>query len=155
MTTDRGDAAAKALRRAVGGGKTRKKNPMSKRPVSSLDSRDPQTLGNAMDELIAHRGWKQESAGAQVLTQWTQIVGEDLASHVVPETFEAGILVLRAESTTWATQVRLMLPQLRKNIDAAVGTGVVSDIRIQGPQGPSWKSGPRHVKGRGPRDTYG
>lgn len=155
MTTDRGDAAAKALNRAVGGGKTRKKNPLSKRPVSSLDSRDPQTLGNAMDELIAHRGWKQESAGAQVLTQWTQIVGEDLASHVVPDTFEAGILVLRAESTTWATQVRLMLPQLRKNIDTAVGTGVVSDIRIQGPQGPSWKAGPRHVKGRGPRDTYG
>ena len=125
MTTDRGDAAAKALNRAVGGGKTRKKSPTSKRPVSSSDSRDPQTLGNAMDELIAQRGWQQESAGAQVLTQWTQIVGEDVASHVIPETFESGILVLRAESTTWATQVRLMLPQLRKNIDRAVGTGVV------------------------------
>lgn len=155
MTTDRGDAAAKALSRAVGGGKPRKKPANSKRPTSSSDSRDPQTVGSAVDDLIAQRGWKQESAGAQVLTQWTQIVGDDLASHVVPESFEQGILILAAESTTWATQVRLMLPQLRKNIDAAVGTGVVSDIRIQGPKGPSWKSGPRHVKGRGPRDTYG
>ena len=155
MTTDRGDAAAKALNRAVGGGKPRKQTPHSTRPMSSSDSRDPQSVGNAMDELISQRGWKQESAGAQVVTQWTNIVGEDLASHVIPETFDEGILVLRAESTTWATQVRLMLPQLRKNIDLAVGTGVVSDIRIQGPQGPTWKAGLRHVKGRGPRDTYG
>ena len=155
MTTERGDAAAKALSRAVGAGKPRKKPSNSNRPVSSSDSRDPQTLGNAVDDLIAQRGWKQDSAGAQVVTQWAQIVGEDLASHVVPESFEQGILILAAESTTWATQVRLMLPQLRKNIDAAVGTGVVSDIRILGPQGPSWKSGLRHVKGRGPRDTYG
>ena len=89
-------------------------------------------------------------------TNYRRTIEDKLVKQLlVPESFEEGILILAAESTTWATQVRLMLPQLRKNIDAAVGTGVVSDIRIQGPQGPSWKSGPRHVKGRGPRDTYG
>jgi predicted nucleic acid-binding Zn ribbon protein len=36
-----------------------------------------------------------------------------------------------------------------------VGNGVVKRMRIQGPAAPSWRKGPRHVSGRGPRDTYG
>ncbi len=149
-----GDAAAKALNRAVGSGKPRSKS-RSRRPAGSSDSRDPLALGDAVGELISTRGWTRERAGAQVTALWPEIVGPDLASHVVPESFVDGVLTLRAESTTWATQVRYLLPTLRTTIDEAVGQGVVTDIRIQGPQGPSWKSGPRHVKGRGPRDTYG
>ena len=51
--------------------------------------------------------------------------------------------------------MRLLLPQLRQAIDRAVGTGVVADISVVGPQAPSWTAGPRRVPGRGPRDTYG
>ena len=40
-------------------------------------------------------------------------------------------------------------------IAAAVGPNVVRQIRAQGPTRPSWRFGPRHVSGRGPRDTYG
>jgi predicted nucleic acid-binding Zn ribbon protein len=32
---------------------------------------------------------------------------------------------------------------------------VVTRLRVQGPAAPSWVHGPRHVRGRGPRDTYG
>ncbi|MFA7323080.1 MAG: DciA family protein [Candidatus Nanopelagicales bacterium] len=155
MTTDRGDAAAKALNRAVGGGTSRRKSSKGTRPASSSTSRDPQPIGDAVSELIAQRGWTQERAGAQVTTLWPQIVGADLASHVTPASFDEGVLTLQADSTTWATQVRHLLPQLRKAIDTSVGSGVVTDIRILGPAGPTWKSGLRHVKGRGPRDTYG
>lgn len=160
MTSERGevpaggDAAAKALNRAIGGGKQRSKS-SGKRPARTSDSRDPQPLGDAVSELITNRGWTRDRAGAQVTALWPEIVGEDLASHVQPESFVDGVLTLRAESTTWATQVRYLLPTLRTAIDGAVGSGVVTDIRIQGPQGPSWKAGARHVKGRGPRDTYG
>jgi predicted nucleic acid-binding Zn ribbon protein len=31
----------------------------------------------------------------------------------------------------------------------------VTDLTVLGPTAPSWVKGPRHVKGRGPRDTYG
>jgi len=79
----------------------------------------------------------------------------DLAEHVTPVGFAEGELTLEAESTTWATQVRLLLPQLHRTIDARVGVGVVKRIQIRGPQAPSWVAGPRRVKGRGPRDTYG
>jgi len=45
--------------------------------------------------------------------------------------------------------------QLLAKIAAAVGDGVVKSLRITGPTAPSWRKGPRHISGRGPRDTYG
>jgi predicted nucleic acid-binding Zn ribbon protein len=89
------------------------------------------------------------------MARWPQVVGADLADHVVPESFTDGQLILRADSTAWATQVRLLLPQLRTEIDREVGRGLVADISVVGPQAPSWVAGPRRVAGRGPRDTYG
>lgn len=148
------DAAASALRRATASGKPRKSRAGGRELKRSSD-RDPTLIGEAMDQLIVEKGWSHASAVATVSSQWAELVGTDLAAHVVPESFDDGRLVLRAESTAWATQVRLLLPQLRRTIDHAVGAGVVTDISVVGPQAPSWKAGPRHVAGRGPRDTYG
>ena len=150
------DAAAAALRRATGGG-TPRRGGAGRAPASSRRSsdRDPALLGDAVDRLLAEKGWTAASAAATVQTMWPQIVGADLAGHVTPESFADGRLLLRAESTAWATQVRLLLPQLRQAIERAVGTGVVADISVVGPQAPSWTAGPRRVPGRGPRDTYG
>lgn len=117
--------------------------------------RDPQPLAASLPAFIADQGWEQVTASAILMSQWSQIVGDDLATHVAPESCVDGVLILRAESTAWATQVRLLLGYLRAAIDEAVGAGVVSEIRVQGPQAPSWIAGPRRVKGRGPRDTYG
>ena len=150
------DAAAAALRRATGGGKPRRGTPgraPGRAPRSS--DRDPALLADAVDGLLAERGWTAASAAATVHAMWPQIVGADLAGHVAPESLADGRLVLRAESTAWATQVRLLLPQLRQAIDRAVGSGVVADISVVGPEAPSWSAGPRRVPGRGPRDTYG
>lgn len=119
------------------------------------DSRDPMAVGRLMDQFMRDQGWQEQSAAARLMDQWAEVVGSDLASHVEPTSFTDGALHLTAESTAWATQVRLLLPELRKAIDAALGPGVVTSIEVKGPQAPSWVAGPRRVKGRGPRDTYG
>jgi predicted nucleic acid-binding Zn ribbon protein len=119
------------------------------------ESRDPQPLSSAVSDLLAAQGWVEQTATADVLSRWADVVGADLAEHVRPEGFHEGELVLIADSTTWATQVRLLLPQVHKTLDAALGRGVVTRITIHGPTAPSWVKGPRRVKGRGPRDTYG
>ena len=123
------------------------------------DARDPQTLGAAMDALVNIRGWQDEVAIGGVIGRWADIVGADVAAHVSVEAFEPGPdgaeLVLRADSTAWATQVRLLLPALRRRLDEELGDGVITKVRISGPAAPSWKKGAFHVPGRGPRDTYG
>jgi predicted nucleic acid-binding Zn ribbon protein len=90
-----------------------------------------------------------------VFGRWTGVVGEDIASHATPMTLKDGVLSIAAESTAWATQLRMLQGQILAKINAAVGQGVVTSLKITGPTAPSWRKGERHIKGRGPRDTYG
>ena len=124
---------------------------------SGPDDRDPSLLGESIDDLMRTNGWEHKSKVGGVIGRWAQIAGEDLAAHVTPETFDdsTGRLLLRAESTTWATQVRTLIPALQRRLDTEVGTGVVKLIEVVGPSSGRRKFGPLRVKGRGPRDTYG
>ena len=56
---------------------------------------------------------------------------------------------MSAESTAWATQLRMVQAQLLAKIAAAVGDGVVTSLKIVGPVAPSWRKGP--VSHRRPR----
>lgn len=119
------------------------------------DERDPQPLGRLAARLSAQLGWNERLAGGQVFGQWSRLVGEEVAEHARPVALKDGELTVQASSTAWATQLRLLQRQLVAKIAARVGDGVVTRMRIQGPTAPSWRKGPRHVSGRGPRDTYG
>jgi predicted nucleic acid-binding Zn ribbon protein len=151
-------AASAALRRATRSTTRTKKgqsSPSRQRSTALPIGRDPQSLSAAVEGLIRDQGWQDQSAVAVLISQWGEIVGRDIAEHVTPVSFDEGVLLLQAESTAWATQVRLLLPQLHRAVDDRVGKGVVTAIRIQGPQAPNWSAGLRRVPGRGPRDTYG
>ncbi len=119
------------------------------------DRRDPQPLGTAARDLAKGRGWSPRVAEGTVFAQWATVVGEQIAEHAEPTALADGVLSVSAESTAWATQLRMVQAQLIAKIAAAVGDGVVTSLRITGPTAPSWRKGPRHISGRGPRDTYG
>lgn len=82
-------------------------------------------------------------------------MGADIALHCRPESFENTVVVVRCDSTAWATQLKLLTPVLLCRFEEALGPGIVTRLQIHGPSAPSWRKGPRVVKGRGPRDTYG
>lgn len=119
------------------------------------DGRDPQPLGSLARELAKKRGWSAQVAEGTVLGNWATVVGHQIADHAVPTALKEGVLSVAAESTAWATQLRMIQSQLLAKIAAAVGNGVVTSLKITGPAAPSWRKGPRHIAGRGPRDTYG
>lgn len=155
-------AAARASGKAVGQGRaspSRAGRPGARRrrgwSGAGPDDRDPQPFSALAGSIAKSRGWSGKVAEGTVLGRWTQVVGEDIASHATPTTLREGVLGVEAESTAWATQLRMMQSQILAKINAAVGHGVVTSLRITGPAAPSWRKGDRHVKGRGPRDTYG
>ncbi len=86
---------------------------------------------------------------------WAGVVGEQIAEHASPTALRDGVLTVSAETTAWATQLRMMQRQVLAKIAAAVGDRVVTSLKIVGPTAPSWRKGPNHIAGRGPRDTYG
>ncbi len=119
------------------------------------DGRDPQLFGPATSDLARSRGWSGRVAEGSVFGRWRAVVGDQIAAHAVPTSLHDGVLTVSAESTAWATQLRMVQAQLLAKIGAAVGDGVVTALKIVGPVGPSWRKGPYRVRGRGPRDTYG
>ncbi|MFE9204002.1 DUF721 domain-containing protein [Micromonospora sp. NPDC007230] len=119
------------------------------------DPRDPQPLGAVLDKLVKARGWQQPAAEATVFGAWERVVGPEVAQHSRPVKLEDGELTVEARSTAWATQLRLLAGSLLQQIAREVGHNVVRKLHIHGPAAPSWSRGPRRVRGRGPRDTYG
>lgn len=154
------DLARAALARA------RAKQPARRRPQSgdprprrapggAGEDRDPVRLGETLAQLVSDRGWQAEVSAAGVVGRWDQIAGQELAAHCRAEGLEERTLLLVAESTAWATQLRLLERVLLDRIAQTVGPGVVTRLRVRGPVTPDWRHGSRRVRGRGPRDTYG
>ncbi len=116
---------------------------------------DPQPLHAAIEGLIDDQGWQTASAVGSVFGRWDQIVGADLAAHTLPDGLTEGELVVVADSTAWATQVRLLAATLIRRLNAELGDGTVTRVKVRGPEQPR-RAGEWRVRGgRGPRDTYG
>lgn len=129
---------------------------------------DPRTGRRELRRMVADNGWAGKLAVAGVVARWRAIVGDQVGEHCTIESFEAGRITLRASSSSWAQQLRLLQPTIEARIVEAlrsgpggrqaggISTGDGVELRILGPAGPSWKRRGVGLRGtRGPRDTYG
>jgi predicted nucleic acid-binding Zn ribbon protein len=120
------------------------------------DDRDPQTLDAALTRIVDDHGWQVDLKVASMFARWAELVGAEVGSHSRAESFADGKLVVRTDSTAWATQLKLLAPTVVRRLNEDLGHGTVVVIEVLGPHAPSWKHGVRTVRdGRGPRDTYG
>jgi|SRR5690625_391976 len=149
----RAAAASRGLRPGVRSVRRKKSDVV---PTQFSDGRDPVSLADIAERLMAERGWQEPLRAGGVMGNWEEIVGPQVSENCVPESLDDdGILIVRARTTAWATQMKLLTPKLLRRIEEEAGPDVVTEVRVLGPAGPSWGRGKRRVKGRGPRDTYG
>jgi predicted nucleic acid-binding Zn ribbon protein len=134
---------------------TRRPGELPELTAAGPDPRDPQPISDLVEAVVSEREWATDVRVGSIVGRWAEIVGADVAAHARPERFEDGHLFVAAESTAWAAQLRLLSGVLTEQFAAELGPGVVRTITVRGPTGPSWRSGPWRVAGRGPRDTYG
>jgi len=116
---------------------------------------DPQPLVSAIGGLLDTRGWQQRAVMGSVFGRWAEIVGHDLAAHTHPDSFADGELVVTADSTAWATQVRLLAAVLVRRLNIELGDGSVRRVKVRGPAPPRQRGGWRVPGSKGPGDTYG
>jgi predicted nucleic acid-binding Zn ribbon protein len=120
------------------------------------DERDPQLLSSELGKLVGNRGWELELRVRGVFARWAELVGPEVGAHAEPETFSEGRLVVRADSTAWATQLKLLAPTVVRRLNEELGHGTVTVIEVLGPHLPKGVRGTRRTRdSRGPRDTYG
>ena len=118
-------------------------------------ARDPQPLADLAHRVVKEAGWDGSVAVGGVIGRWREVVGDSVADHCRPTGFGDGVLTVRAETTAWATQLRMLSGDLQRRLNEVVGAGVVDRIEVLAPDAPSWRRGRWTVQGRGARDTYG
>jgi predicted nucleic acid-binding Zn ribbon protein len=142
---------------AAGRRKRRPRRPIpGKNSGAHPDDRDPQLLDTTVGRLVSDQGWEVDLRVHGVFGRWPELVGDQVAEHCTPESFDEGRLVVRTDSTAWATQMKLLAPTVVRRLNEELGHGTVTVIEVLGPNLPTWKKGYyRTSGGRGPRDTYG
>ena len=126
-----------------------------RRAAKSERGGDPARFGVAIEAFLKIRGWEHDARVHAVLSRWDAIVGPEIADHCTPASLRDGELSLTAESTAWATQLRLMERQIKDRVNADLGAAVVRSVRVAGPTRARRPGEWRVAGSRGDRDTYG
>jgi len=86
-----------------------------------------EVLGGAVSR---RRGWAPRLRGARVHALWTDIAGDQLARHTEPVRLHGGVLVVRADSPAWATEVRYLSAELAARANAVLGPEQVTRVTV-------------------------
>ncbi len=146
-------ATTRSARQSAKGRAARRKDSGAAEPYGT--GRDPRPISTEISEIFDRSGWSENVAVAGVTGRWREVVGDAIADHCEEVSFDDGTVRVRASTTAWATQLGTMAGHIRQLLNEAIGDEVVRNVTVVGPTGRSWVRGPRTVKGRGPRDTYG
>lgn len=117
--------------------------------------RDPHALGDVLASVSEDMGWNADLEQARVLAEWPELAGASTAEHTTVIGVSKGVLQVQCDSTTWATELRRLRGEILTRLLHEYPESGIRDIRFLAPGAPSWRHGPRVVRGRGPRDTYG
>lgn len=124
--------------------------------AAAAAGRDPRLVGEGVARIVRDRGWDLDLRIRSVFARWGELVGEEVSEHSTPESFDDGRLVVRAHSTPWATQLRMLAPSLVRRLCEDLGEGTVTVVEVIGPRAPGWTRTRLSTRdSRGPRDTYG
>jgi len=90
----------------------------------------PTALSGELARLARRPGWSERLGAARVQAAWADIVGEELVAHCEPVRLAGRVLVVRAASPVWATQLRYLTTQLIERAEAVLGPGSVRDVNV-------------------------
>lgn len=63
-------------------------------------------------------------------TRWPEIVGDATAAHAEPTSLKAGVLRVRTDSPTWATEVGYLRDEIKARANRVIGRALVSEVRV-------------------------
>lgn len=116
--------------------------------------RDPQSIQNVVNHLVTNRRWDKNIAEVALYDHWIEIVGANVAQRTEVLTINDGVIVVRAQTQTWTTELRRLKSQILHTINEHYPQAEIADIKILPPHTVNWKKGSLAIAGRGPRDTY-
>ena len=144
-----GPGADPRLGRATTPAKRARKRARSQPPsrVAGLGAPSP-TSATRSCSTSPSAGWSRTTAGRSTSgstpssaagPSWS---APEIGAHSTPETFADGTLVVRTDSTAWATQLKLLAPSVVRRLNEELGARHGDRDRGARPPGPELEEGP-------------
>lgn len=90
-----------------------------------------ESIGSILETIAGRMGIKKQIKKANVLNDWAEIVGPKIAKETRAEHVRGAILFVNCSGPVWAQQLELLKPEIMKKVRAAVGPGIIMDIRFR------------------------
>ena len=94
-------------------------------------SDEPVKLNGLIDRLMSSLGLSRQYKGWQVVSQWPEIVGEEIASVTRAHRFCDGVLTVLVEKDVWRQELEMQQDEILKKIRARSGGRVVEKIVLR------------------------
>jgi predicted nucleic acid-binding Zn ribbon protein len=102
---------------------------------------EPLRLRALLDPVGRRLGLGAPDSVGRLWAGWVDIVGPAMAGHAEPSSFRDGVLRVRTDSPTWATEIGYLSENIRTAANAWLGKEIVREVRV-------WTS-PTKVRARG------
>lgn len=104
---------------------------MSWRPLPGEGGREPQPARASLERVASRLGLGDVDALHACFGAWDGVVGETVARHARPWSLRSGVLTVRVDHPSWATQLQFLAPTLLEALREAVGRPVAERIEVR------------------------
>jgi predicted nucleic acid-binding Zn ribbon protein len=104
------------------------------KPSADPNGRALHRLGDGIDAVLRRCGGSSGAATVGVFGGWDDAVGPGVAAHAQPIALRGSTLVVGVDAPAYATQLRLLTPQLLARLAELTSPGVVEavEVRVRG-----------------------
>ena len=89
-----------------------------------------EALGRILENLFKVPGYRERLAAWRVLSDWEEIVGEEVASRAWPVGFSHGRLRLAVSDPLWASALRFEAPRILSKLNERAGEKIFRELRF-------------------------
>ena len=86
------------------------------------------SLGDVLSQLVKDLGFEKKFEEIQVIAQWPDVVGREIASHTHAVSCEGGKLFVEVDSASWRQELFYMKADILKRLNHSAGQKIVQDI---------------------------
>ena len=86
------------------------------------------SLGDVLSQLVKDLGFEKKFEEMEVIAQWPDVVGRQIASHTHAVSCEGGKLFVEVDSASWRQELFYMKVDILKRLNHGAGQEIVQDI---------------------------
>ncbi|HFC97468.1 MAG TPA: DUF721 domain-containing protein [Thermosulfurimonas dismutans] len=88
-------------------------------------------LGKILEGILRNPGFRERLLAWRVLSEWEEVVGQEVASRAWPVSFSHGRLKVGVSDPVWASALRFEVPRILDLLNRRAGKKLFREIRFE------------------------